>query len=76
LDIRDAARLEIARTRRVVLLVVLLDRSGGPFGSGTLTSVQLVSTPEPGSIVVFSVFAVAAGIQVHRTRRRAAARSH
>ncbi|MGC8640920.1 MAG: hypothetical protein ACP5XB_13715 [Isosphaeraceae bacterium] len=39
-------------------------------GSGTLTSVQLVSTPEPGSIVVFSTLAVAALLQARRSRRR------
>ena len=39
-------------------------------GSGTLTSVQLVSTPEPGSIVVFSTIAIAAVVQARRSRRR------
>jgi hypothetical protein len=51
-------------------------QTSGPPGQdfpGTLTSLSLASVPEPGSIVVFSVFAVAAGIQVHRNRRRAEA---
>ena len=36
--------------------------------NGTITSVQLVSTPEPGSIVIFSAIAIAAVMQARRSR--------
>ena len=36
--------------------------------SGTLTSVRIVSTPEPSSIVIFTAIAVAAMIQARRGR--------